>query len=252
MIKQIKRTIKKILHFGTTHQCPICQYRSRDWAYSGVDVAVNKELEIIGAGRRKNICISCGSNDRERLIFVFLQKQIAPSEWSKLSVLHIAPEWNLSKWIAKQQPKNYHQGDRHMEGYQYSKEVQHMDVTKLPFPKDEFDWIICNHVLEHIEEDRSAMKELHRVLKPGGCALLQVPISRKLEKTYEDNQIQSPDDREKYFGQSDHVRVYGKDYPERLIQAGFEVKEVPTTTQSFLYGLNPKEVIFSCYKKQQR
>ncbi len=126
-----------------------------------------------------------------------------------------------------------------------------MDVTKLPFPKDEFDWIICNHVLEHIEEDRAAMKELYRVLKPGGCALLQVPISRKLEKTYEDNLTQSPNDREKYFGQSDHVRVYGKDYSERLIQAGFEVQEIPTTTQSFRYGLNPKEVIFCCHKKQQ-
>ena len=95
-----------------------------------------------------------------------------------------------------------------------------MDVTKLPFPKDEFDWVICNHVLEHIEEDQKAMSELYRVLKTGGCALLQVPISRKLEITYEDFNIQSPEEREKHFGQNDHVRVYGNDYPKRLKSAG--------------------------------
>ena len=167
-----------------------------------------------------------------------------------MNILHIAPEWNLSQWIAKQQPKTYVQGDRHMEGYQYNDSVHHMDITALPFPEGQFDWIICNHVLEHIEEDSIAMRELHRVLKPGGGAILQVPISRKIDKTYEDKTIQSPEAREKHFGQNDHVRVYGNDYPKRLIAAGFKVEEISTNPRQIKSGLNPKEVVFYCHKKQ--
>ena len=138
-----------------------------------------------------------------------------------------------------------------MAGYQYDDTVQHMDITALPFPDGQFDWVICNHVLEHIEEDQKAMSELYRVLKPGGCALLQVPISRKLEITYEDFNIQSPEEREKHFGQNDHVRVYGNDYPKRLKSAGFEVEEIIPTPSQKKFGLNPKEVVFICNKKQQ-
>jgi SAM-dependent methyltransferase len=251
MIKHIKQTIKKALYSGTTYQCPICQFKCKDWGYSGVDVAVNKELEIIGAGRRKNICVGCGSNDRERLVYVFLQDRIPTSTWNQLRILHIAPEWHLSQWIAQQEPKTYVKGDRHMAGYQYDDTVQHMDITALPFPDGQFDWVICNHVLEHIEEDQKAMSELYRVLKTGGCALLQVPISRKLEITYEDFNIQSPEEREKHFGQNDHVRVYGNDYPKRLKSAGFEVEEIIPTPSQKKFGLNPKEVVFICNKKQQ-
>ncbi len=246
----IRKIIKKILYSGTTFQCPICQYRCRDWAYSGVDAEVNKELEIIGAGRRKNICVGCGCNDRERLVYVFLRERIPTSTWTQLNILHIAPEWNLSQWIAKQQTKTYVQGDRHMAGYQYDDSVQNMDITALPFPEGQFDWIICNHVLEHIQEDSIAMRELHRVLKPGGSAILQVPISRKIDKTYEDRTIQSSEEREKHFGQNDHVRVYGNDYPKRLESAGFEVEEFTPTRSQLRSGLNPREVVFYCHKKQ--
>ncbi len=250
MLNNLKRKLKLILYKGTTYQCPICQYRCRDWAYSGVDVEVNKVLEIIGAGRRKNICVNCGSNDRERLVYVFLQERIPKSTWTQLNILHIAPEWNLSQWIAKQLPKSYVQGDRHMEGYQYDDSVQNMDITTLPFPEGHFDWVICNHVLEHIQDDSIAMRELHRVLKPGGSAILQVPISRKIDNTYEDKTIQSPEEREKHFGQNDHVRVYGNDYPKRLESAGFEVEEFTPTPSQLRSGLNPKEVVFCCLKKQ--
>jgi len=174
----IKKIIKKILYSGTTYQCPLCDYKCRDWAYSGVDAEVNKKLDIIGAGRRKNVCHQCGSNDRERLVFAFLNQQLKSPDWSKMAFLHIAPEHNLSNWIAQQQPLSYIQGDRHMEGYQYSAAVQHLDITALPFSNEQFDWVICNHVLEHIEDDKKAMGEIYRVLKPGGSAVLQVPISR--------------------------------------------------------------------------
>ena len=87
-----------------------------------------------------------------------------------------------------------------------------MDITNIKYEDNSFDVIICNHVLEHIPDDRKAMSELYRVLKPGGWAILQVPISLLLNKTYEDPTVTTPEEREKVFGQSDHVRIYAKDY----------------------------------------
>lgn len=124
-----------------------------------------------------------------------------------------------------------------------------MDLTRIPFRDHSFDAILCNHVLEHIPADRRAMKELRRVLKPDGWAILQVPVSG--EKTFEDAAIQSPEDRERCFGQSDHVRVYGKDYAERLKAAGFEVHVDPWASElaeeeARYLGLNQKEDIYFC------
>ena len=85
--------------------------------------------------------------------------------------------------------------------------------------------VIANHVLEHVEDDRKCMRELYRVLTPGGWAILQVPIDYSLERTYEDASIVAPEEREKHFRQKDHLRLYGRDYPQRLAEAGFEVKE---------------------------
>ena len=96
------------------------------------------------------------------------------------------------------------------------------DITNLSFKDNSFDIIFCSHVLEHIEDDKRAMKELYRVLNPAGFAILQVPILR--EKTFEDFNIKSPKLREKVFGQSDHVRIYGKDFKYRLENVGFKVK----------------------------
>ena len=91
-----------------------------------------------------------------------------------------------------------------------------MDITDIKQPDNSYDVIICSHVLEHIENDRKAMKELYLILKEGGFAILQVPISYSLEKTFEDNSIDTPDGREFAFGQNDHVRIYGPDYTVRL------------------------------------
>jgi ubiquinone/menaquinone biosynthesis C-methylase UbiE len=98
-----------------------------------------------------------------------------------------------------------------------------VDLTKIPFPNSTFNAIICNHVLEHIPNDRAAMAEFFRVLKPDGWAMLQVPISFHLAATYEDFSIIDPMDRERAFGQNDHVRIYAMDYVDRLKQAGFAV-----------------------------
>ena len=100
----------------------------------------------------------------------------------------------------------------------------HADITQIPFADDSFDVILCSHVLEHVPEDRQAMRELCRVLKPDGWALLLVPISSRRAETYEDATVVAPEDQERLFGQFDHVRIYGKDFKDRLEESGFTVR----------------------------
>jgi len=99
-----------------------------------------------------------------------------------------------------------------------------MDITNIPYKDHSFDVVLCNHVLEHVVDDQKAMRELFRVLTPGGWAILNSPIDPRRAKTFEDPNITSPQDRERAFGQQDHVRIYGCDYRERLEKAGFKVK----------------------------
>jgi len=105
------------------------------------------------------------------------------------------------------------------------------DITKLNFKNNTFDLIICNHVLEHIIDDRTAMNEIYRVLKKDGIGILQVPIDKCLEKTYEDNTLVSKKQRAEHFGQYDHVRVYGRDYKNRLEDSGFTVNLIDYTNE---------------------
>ena len=128
-----------------------------------------------------------------------------------------------------------------------------MDVHEIPFEADEFDVVFCNHVMEHIEDDIKAMGEILRVLKPGGWAIIQSPVYTDLETTIEDQSITDPAERERIYGQNDHMRKYGKDYGDRLKTAGFKVKE-----DDYLHELSPElrtryalpeeEIIYFCEK----
>ena len=124
----------------------------------------------------------------------------------------------------------------------------------LPFDTDEFDVILCNHVLEHVKDDAKAMKELYRVMKPGGWGIFQIPQDLNREVTFEDDAITDPKERTRIFGQYDHVRIYGRDYFDTLRTAGFAVNEVHYTQQLrteliHRYVLNATEIIPVCYKK---
>jgi SAM-dependent methyltransferase len=125
------------------------------------------------------------------------------------------------------------------------------DVACLPMESDQFDAVICTHVLEHVEKDRQAISELHRVLKPGGWAIISAPL-RLDQPTHEDPEITDPEDRARIFGECGHVRFYGTDFVDRLESAGFEValdlaRQVPDDIQR-KYGLRDDENIFHCYK----
>jgi len=128
-----------------------------------------------------------------------------------------------------------------------------MDITAIQYKDDWFDVIICNHVLEHIPNDRQAMSEIYRVLKPGGWSILQVPISLSLEATYEDPAIRTPEERERFFGQNDHVRIYAADYKRRLESAGFVVevcnsRNTLSASEIRKYALLKDENIYLCSK----
>lgn len=111
-----------------------------------------------------------------------------------------------------------------------------MDIQDIPYDEGSFDVVICNHVLEHVDDDIVAMREIFRVLKPGGWAILQVPVDWNRDYTYEDASIVTPKEREKHFGQYDHVRFHGTDYPNRLRSAGFIVDN-----EDFLQNFTPEE-----------
>jgi ubiquinone/menaquinone biosynthesis C-methylase UbiE len=130
-----------------------------------------------------------------------------------------------------------------------------MDIHQIPFEENTFDVVMCNHVMEHVEDDLHAMKEIFRVLKKGGWAILQVPfMGKNLEHTFEDPAAaRTPSQREKVYGQRDHVRIYGKDYPQRLRNAGFKVREdhyvrALDKTVVARYALPADEVIYLAMK----
>jgi len=245
----LNKYINLVKYFGFNYRCPICNYYCKEFLPFGIELDVIVKKEIIGAGLRNSVCVKCGSRDRERLVYLYLKKVLRIEHKSSIkNILHIAPEPRLSKFIMNIKDKNYICGDLISEGYNYPDYVQELDVTNLPFDDSYFDLIICNHVLEHIENDSDAMKELFRVLNKNGVSILQVPISKKINKTFENPKITNPKDREIYFGQYDHVRIYGMDYKKRLESVGFLVEESNLASEWSYYGTNIDEPLFVAKK----
>jgi SAM-dependent methyltransferase len=157
----------------------------------------------------------------------------------------------------KQKQINYYPGDKFISGLKYPRGTKNIDIMNIAYPDNFFDSILCSHVLEHVPDDMQAMREFYRVLKPGGWAILQVPIDYSKATTFEDSRITTPEEREKYFGQCDHVRLYGCDYPNRLIQAGFKVDNIDfcntfSKEEQIKFGLDAKDgIIYLCRKEIQ-
>ncbi len=163
------------------------------------------------------------SLERHRLLWLFLKNETGFFT-QNLKVLHIAPEQAFYKHFKKMENLQYITADLHSPLADIK-----ADITNLPFEDNSFDVIFCNHVLEHIPDDTQAMKELFRVMKPGGWGVFQIPIDENRSETFEDDSITDPDERTRIFGQYDHVRVYGTDYYDKLRAAGFKVKVVDYT-----------------------
>lgn len=170
-------------------------------------------------GRSHAKCPGCGALERHRLLWLYLERETdlfeRPGE-----MLHIAPEYTFLRRFSKLDGLRYVTGD-----FDSALAQHQLDVMDLPFADASFDFLICNHVLEHVADDRLAMAEIARVLKPGGWAILMCPVDARRETTLEDPTAVTPEQRHRVFGQDDHVRLYGRDYPERLAAAGFEVRD---------------------------
>ena len=244
------RSLKKKAHIEKAYKgedvlCPICNSSYKEFAPFGVITRNNAQ------------CHNCGSLERHRLLFLYLHDKLNlfKSAEHPIRLLHFAPEKIFYNKFSDNQAIIYTPCDLFPERFQYNgkTEISKVDITNIPFKDNSFDIILCNHVLEHIPDDRLAMSELYRVLSKKGNGIFQVPIDYNRTKTYEDWNITSPEEREKAFGQYDHVRWYGQDYITRLENAGFIVNEDHyvskfTNDDIFKYGLMKSELIYQCKK----
>ena len=202
-----------------------------------------------GKQRENALSPSTLSLERHRLMWLFLRDNTTFfTATKKLKVLHIAPEQCFLDIFRKQQNLNYITSDLESP----IADVK-ADICDLPFKENEFDIIFCNHVLEHISNDTKAMQELYRVLKPGGFGIFQIPQDLSKAITFADNTITDRKERAKLFGQYDHVRVYGRDYFDKLRSIGFKVDEVDYTKKITLekieeFCLMQNEILPVCYK----
>ena len=164
------------------------------------------------------------SLERHRLFWLYLKNETTFFS-APLRVLHFAPEQAFVQKFKKQKNLTYTTTDLNSP----IADVK-ADICDLPFKDNSFDFIICNHVLEHIPDDTKAMQELYRVLAPSGTAIVQVPYDAKREITFEDNTITDQSERTRIFGQYDHLRVYGMDYFKKLSSIGFNVNALDYTS----------------------
>ena len=224
--------VSTLTNAGRGVECPCCGRRLRKFArFHGVN----------------DQCAGCGALMRHRAMLLYLRDVLRLPERGG-DLLVVGPGPALLRWLGT------------VEGIRYVAldldsplATVHADVRDMPFEDDTFDAILCLHVLEHVQDDAAAMRELRRVLAPGGAAVIQVPPS-DLEETYEDAGITTAEGRERAFGQWDHVRICGSDYGGRLEAAGFDVREIDPVAPlderaRTLHGLRTGEPFYLCEKR---
>lgn len=198
-------------------ECPVCGARYRRFMPYGYVHA-----------RANALCPNCLSLERHRLLWLYLMRETDLLERTPRT-LHIAPEVCLMRHLKAHFadcPDRYVTAD-----LESPLADLHFDVQEIPLADGSFDVLICNHLLEHVADDRKAMRELHRILRPGGWGVLLSPVELARDRTYEDDTVTDPEERTRIFGQYDHRRIYGRDYADRLREAGFEVEEIDYATR---------------------
>ena len=231
--KFLKRTVlplylqfRGMYYSGSNVSCPCCGHSFSHFLPLGVD-------------RRMGQCPRCRSNERDRALWCYIDQHPEFIRSGK-KLLHIGPETIFYRRFKRTPGLLYTPADKFAQMFEstYPPDTMYLDITNMPeVPDNSFDVILCSHVLEYIKEDRKAMQELLRVLKPGGTALLQVPVKFGLKTTFEDDSITSPAHRAILYGDPGHVRYYGEDYADKLADAGFT-----TDFQPFTALFTPKEI----------
>lgn len=184
--------------------------------------------------RDRALCSNCRSLERHRMQWQFIMKETDIFKRGvKLRILHVAPEAILFQKFTNFGQHEYIGIDLDPSKRNLSGRILKQSVTKIKFRTDYFDVVIANHVFEHVLDDDEAIKEVHRVMKPGGVGLLDTPVDYNVKETYEDQSIVDPEDREREFGQYDHVRMYGTDFFDKLRSAGLRVNVIDYSNHIF-------------------
>ena len=229
-----------LLYLGKGKQCPLCGCQRRKFLPYGYVTS-----------RENALCPNCLSLERHRLLWLWLVREsdIGRGAMALPKMLHIAPEVALMRKFKKMYAST---PDRYVTADLESPLADmHFDVQQIPLEAESFDAIICNHIMEHVEDDRKALKELYRIMRRGGWGVILSPVELEREKTFEDDTITDPAERTRIFGQYDHRRIYGRDYAERLREAGFEVYDIDyknelSKAEQELYALPTDHLYIVC------
>ena len=201
-----------LLYRGRRVACPLCGKSFRKFLPYGYVTP-----------RKNALCPHCLALERHRLLWLYLERETTLKE-ALPELLHIAPEVCLMRHLKplyKGAKERYRTAD-----LESPLADLHFDIQQIPIEDNQVEVVICNHLMEHVEDDRRAMRELHRILRPGGWGVLLSPVELDRSITYEDDSITDPEERTRIFGQYDHRRIYGNDFADRLHEAGFEVEDI--------------------------
>lgn len=230
--RRLWRSARAYTYRGTERWCPVCEHSLRVFAPGGTIM------------REDALCIYCDSLERHRFAWYFLSRHTDLFDGRSKRMLHVAPERAFRGPLQKALGAGYLTAD-----YMASDVMVKMDIAQIQFPEDSFDVVYCSHVLEHVSDDRKAMREISRVLKPDGWALIMVPIFA--EKSFEDPAVVDPGERFRLYGQEDHVRAYGPDVVDRLRASNLLVEvvspsDICTKEEIVRMGLHNTGDIYLC------
>ena len=229
-----------LLYLGKGKQCPLCGCQRRKFLPYGYVTP-----------RENALCPNCLSLERHRLLWLWLVREsdIGRGAMALPKMLHIAPEVALMRKFKKMYAST---PDRYITADLESPLADmHFDVQQIPLEAESFDAVICNHIMEHVEDDGKALRELYRIMRRGGWGVILSPVELEREKTFEDDTITDPAERTRIFGQYDHRRIYGRDYAARLREVGFEVYDIDyknelSKAEQELYALPADHLYIVC------
>ena len=258
MHKTIKRFLGLLNSLGNNKRCYICGktfFRFSKYRAVSSSTLWRKNLDSIGSDTNNFGCPLCFCTDRERHFFAYFDKlNLWPKEDTR--ILHFAPERHLSKRFESNNLLEYIKADLVPERYinMGIKNVKNLNLMEISFAENYFDVVICNHVLEHVPNMQKSLIEVHRVLKTGGFAILQTPLSKLLHKHFEDYGIATDGQRCFFYGENDHVRIVSeKQFLKDLESVGFKLalvrhEELFDSNFAKIYGVNSKEYLIRVIK----
>ena len=257
MMKRMFDETRRVANgFGSKRKCYICgatfsyfdKYRQGS---KGVSEFL-RTLDAVGSDVDNFSCMYCGCNDRERHLFMFFDKLMLWKTMENGNILHFAPEEHLAIKIGESGPLQYVKADLSTRNH----DITQIDATAIPFEDDTFDFLIANHILEHIPDYRKALSEFYRILRPGGIAILQTPYSTLLRNNFEDDGIDNDELRLYLYGEKDHVRVFGEhSLLKSLEETGFSLQirkheDYFDVRAGYYYGVPVKEKLIMVKKTE--